>query len=108
MRESCVGTFRVQGELMKKLTLVALLISALSLSLQFGISTAYAAGKVDCGQVMSELSGGRKVAEVAKDMKISERRVNDCRKHAKMESKTGGGMGTMVSPGAMKSPAATR
>jgi hypothetical protein len=93
---------------MKRLTLVALLISALSLSLRFGISTAYAARKVDCGQVMSELSSGKKVAEVAKDMKISERSVNGCRKRAKMESKTGGGMGTMASPGAMKSPAATR
>ncbi len=67
---------------MKRPTLVALLISALSLSLRFGIYTAYASGKV--------------------------RSVNGCRKHAKMESKTGGGMGTMASPGAMRSPAATR
>jgi hypothetical protein len=92
---------------MKTLTLVALLTSALSLSFQFGISTAYAAGKVDCGQVMSELSSGKKVAEVAKDMKISERSVNGCRKHAKLETKTGGGTGTMAKPGATKSPAAT-
>jgi hypothetical protein len=85
---------------MKKTSaLVVSLAVATALSLQFGLSTAYAAShkKVDCAAVMTELQGGKKVAEVAKDMKISKSSVYTCRKKAKAAA--------MASPGAMASPA---
>ena len=49
----------------KTLALVASLAVATALSLQFGLSKAYAAShkKVDCAEVMTELQGGKKVAE---------------------------------------------
>jgi len=76
----------------KKLALVTSFAVATALSLQFGLSNAYAAGhKVDCSQVMSELQGGKKVAEVAKDMKISKSSVYRCRKAAAKEAKAAGG-----------------
>jgi hypothetical protein len=37
-------------------------------------------GKIDCGQVMSELNGGKKAKEVATDMKISTSSVYRCKK----------------------------
>ena len=90
----------------KTLALVASLAVATALSLQFGLSKAYAAShkKVDCTEVMTELQGGKKVAEVAKDMKISKSSVYRCRKASGMKH---GGMETpMASPAAMGSPAA--
>ena len=56
----------------KSLVLVASFAVAAALSLQFGLSNAYAANKADCAQVMTELQGGKTVAQVAKDMMISE------------------------------------
>ena len=54
--------------------------------------------------VMTELQAGKKVAEVAKDMKISKSSVYRCRKASGMKH---GGMETpMASPAAMGSPAA--
>jgi len=85
---------------MKKTSaLAASLAVATALSLQFGLSKAYAAShkKVDCAAVMTELQAGKKVAEVAKDMKISKSSVYTCRKKAKAAA--------MASPGAMASPA---
>ncbi len=93
---------------MKKLALIASFVFAAVLSLQFGLPNAWAAGKVDCSQVMSELQGGKKPSEVAKDMKISRSSVYHCRKMAKKEA-MGGSMaspGAMASPKAMASPAA--
>jgi len=88
----------------KKLALVASFAVAAALSLQFGLSNAYAANKINCAQVMTELQGGKKVAEVAKDMKISKSSVYRCRKAA---AKASGGMETpMASSAAMASPAA--
>jgi len=87
---------------MKKTSaLVASLAVATALSLQFGLPKAYAASrkKVDCAEVMTELQGGKKVAEVAKDMKISKSSVYSCRKKAKA--------GTMASPAEMGSPMAS-
>jgi predicted transcriptional regulator len=84
----------------KKLALVAPLMLATALTLQFGLSNLYAANKIDCAQVMTELNGGKKVAEVAKDMKISKSSVYRCRKAA---AKASGGKET---PAAMASPAA--
>ncbi len=87
----------------KKFALVALFAVAAALSLQFGLSSVYAANKVDCAQVMTELQGGKKVAEVAKDMKISRSSVYRCRRAAKTAAKAAAGM---VSPAAMASPEA--
>lgn len=85
---------------MKKLVLVASFAVVCGLALQFGLTNAYAANKIDCAQVMTELQGGKKVAEVAKDMKISKSSVYRCRKAA---AKANGGMET---PAPMASPAA--
>jgi hypothetical protein len=55
--------------------------------------------------VMTELQGGKTVAEVAKDMMISKSSVRRCRKAA---AKASGGMETpaaIASPAAMASPA---
>lgn len=86
---------------MKKTSaLVASFAIAAAVSLQFATVKAYAAShkKVDCEAVMTELQSGKKVAEVAKDMKISKSSVYTCRKKAKAAA--------MASPGAMGSPAA--
>jgi hypothetical protein len=86
---------------MKKTSvLVASLAVATALSLQFGVSKAYATShkKVDCAAVMTELQSSKKVAEVAKDMKISKSSVYSCSKKAKAAA--------MASPAAMARPAA--
>jgi FixJ family two-component response regulator len=44
-------------------------------------------GKIDCGQVMSELNGGKKAKEVATDMKISTSSVYRCKKKEVAEAK---------------------
>jgi hypothetical protein len=93
---------------MKKTSaLAASLAVATALSLQFGLSKAYAAShkKVDCAAVMTELQAGKKVAEVAKDMKISKSSVYTCRKKAKAAAMAS--PGAMASPAEMASPAAT-
>jgi hypothetical protein len=90
---------------MKSLISVASFISILSISIQLSSPCAYAAGKVNCDQVMSEINSGKTVAEVAKDMGVSKRSVMRCRRHyPKGESKMGGAMATP--PGAMASPGA--
>jgi hypothetical protein len=109
---------------MKTVIFAASFISILSISTQLNSPCAYAAGKVDCDQVMSQLNSGKTVAEVAKDMGVAKRSVLCCRRHhpageSKMgrrdgtppgamsspgESKMGGAMATP--PGAMSSPAA--
>ncbi|HZO81649.1 MAG TPA: hypothetical protein VFB33_08125 [Candidatus Binataceae bacterium] len=69
---------------MKKLALIALLVFGAAISLQFAVpSTAMAARKkVNCAKVMEELGGGKKVADVAKDLKISRSSVYRCRRAA--------------------------
>ena len=90
---------------MKNLISIASFISILSISIQLSSPCAYAAGKVNCDQVMSEINSGKTVAEVAKDMGVSKRSVTRCRRHyPEGESKMGGAMATP--PGAMASPAA--
>lgn len=58
--------------------------------------------KVDCGQVMSELGGGKKPKEVAESMKISVSSVYRCRKREKLaeakEKKPGGAPSAAASP----------
>ena len=85
---------------MKKTSaLVASLVVATVLTLQFGLSKLYAANKIDCAQVMTELQSGKKAAAVPKDMKISKSSVYSCRKKAKAAA-------AMASPAEMASPAA--
>lgn len=69
---------------MKKFALVTLFVFASAAGLQLGASSVWAAAhkKVDCAKVMEELGGGKKVAEVAKDLKISRSSVYRCRKNA--------------------------
>jgi hypothetical protein len=93
----------------RKLSLVASFAVAATLSFPLSLSIAYAASKVDCSQVMTELQGGKKVSEVAKEMKISRSSVYRCRRAAAKEAKASGGMaspGAMASPAAMSNPAA--
>ena len=96
----------------RKSALAATFAVAAALSLQVGLPSAYAAAhKVDCTQVMSELSSGKKVAEVAKELKISKSSVYRCRKESKTSGATGtpgatGVSGGMASPGAMTTPMA--
>lgn len=90
---------------MQTFIFTALFISILSMGVQLSSPCAYAAGKVNCDQVMSEINGGKTVAEVAKDLGVSKRSVTRCRRHyPEGESKMGGAMATP--PGPMASPAA--
>ena len=92
---------------MKKVTCWAISFAlAAALGLSSGLSIASAAThKVDCSKVTSELQSGKKVAEVAKDLKISRSSVYRCRKEAKA-SGTKERAGAMASPASKESPAA--
>jgi hypothetical protein len=72
---------------MKNLILIASLVSVFALS----SLSAYAAGKVDCDKVMSEINSGKSVNEVAKEMGVARRSVRRCRRHygSEGESKMG-------------------
>ena len=48
---------------------------------------AYAAGKVDCDAVMSELNSGKHEREVAKDLSTTLYQVRKCKRRAKAEAK---------------------
>jgi hypothetical protein len=88
---------------MKAFIFTASFICILSMGVQLSSPCAYAAGKVNCDQVMSEINSGKTVAEVAKDLGVSRRSVTRCRRHyPEGESKMGGAMATP--PGAMASP----
>jgi hypothetical protein len=93
----------------------------LAVAFSTAVPTAWAGGKVDCDAVMQELNSGKKVKEVATDMKISTSSVYRCRKKAKqaakaetksqkmtgkMEGATAAGAG--ASPAAAASPAAKK
>ncbi len=69
----------------KKLILVtAAFLFVVTVGFELGSADACAATKkIDCTKVMSELQGGKKVKEVAKDMSISTSSVYRCRKMAK-------------------------
>jgi hypothetical protein len=89
---------------MKSFILTTSFVSIVSMGFQLSNLCAYAAGKVNCDQVMSEINSGQTVAEVAKDLGVSKRSVTRCRRHyPEGESKMGGAMNP---PGAMASPAA--
>jgi hypothetical protein len=53
--------------------------------------------KIDCGQVMSELNGGKKAKDVAGDMKISTSSVYRCKKKEVAETSKKGT--TSAAPG---------
>ena len=61
------------------------------------------AAKVDCTKVMSELGSGKKVADVAQDLKISTSSVYRCRRKAQAEMKSGAA--AVASPMMAPSPA---
>lgn len=83
---------------MKKLALVASIVIALALGFQLGVSNAWAAAKkVDCTKVMEELNAGKKVAVVAKDLKISRSSVYRCRREARANEKKEKRMGKETS-----------
>lgn len=79
---------------MKNVILIASLVSVFALS----SLSAYAAGKVDCDKVMSEINSGKSVNEVAKDMGVARRSVRRCRRHYGSEGESK--MGAMPTPAA--------
>ena len=63
------------------------------------------AAKVDCTKVMSELGSGKKVADVAQDLKISTSSVYRCRRKAQGAMKSGSSTAAAASPMMAPSPA---
>lgn len=60
--------------------------------------TVAGAAKVDCSKVMSELKSGKKVSDVAADLKISTSSVYRCRDKAKSAAKSSSSVAPMGSP----------
>jgi Helix-turn-helix domain len=84
---------------MKKLIFTATTVSIFALSIQLSSSlSVYAAGKVDCDKIMSELNSGKGVNEVAKEMGVARRSVRRCRRHYGSEGESK--MGAMPTPAA--------
>ncbi|HVA78099.1 MAG TPA: hypothetical protein VNF27_09400 [Candidatus Binataceae bacterium] len=103
---------------MRKFAMVAA-SAMLGMAVAFSAAVpALAASKVDCDAVMQELGSGKKVGEVATDMKISKSSVYRCKRKAKEAAKAGTkaqGMGSgakaavqekAAAPAAAASPAA--
>ena len=91
---------------MKKLA-IAIASSALVALIGLQLAApAFAAGKVDCDAVMSELNSGKKPAEVAKDLKISKSSVYRCRKRAKAAAAGGASPAAAASSAAPAAPPA--
>lgn len=73
---------------MKKFSMaVASGMLAATFMLAASAHTAYAASKVDCDAVMSEVNSGKHAKEIAKDLKISTSSVYRCKKKAKEAAK---------------------
>lgn len=62
------------------------------------------AAKVDCSKVMSELSSGKKVSDVAEDLKISTSSVYRCRRKAHAGAKSSPTAAAEASPMAAPTP----
>jgi hypothetical protein len=78
---------------------------ALAVTLGIGMRPVVAqAAKVDCTKVMSELDSGKKVADVAQDLKISTSSVYRCRRKAHGTMKSGSGTAAVASPMMAPSP----
>ena len=78
---------------------------AFVLTLTVGLKPIVAHAKVDCAKVMSELSSGKKAADVASDLKISTSSVYRCRRKARAAAKSSPAAGAQTSPMASPSPA---
>src|SRR6266851_9695323 len=91
----------------KLLPVLAAFLFVITIGFELGSANAYAATKkIDCTKVMSELQGGKKVKEVAKDMSISTSSVYRCRKMAKASTgKAVSSATTSSSPTSAPSPA---
>jgi hypothetical protein len=61
---------------------IAGLLFTLVVGVEIGAGNAYAAKKVDCDKVMSEVNSGKKTSIVAKDLSISTSSVYRCKKKA--------------------------
>jgi hypothetical protein len=76
---------------------------AFAVTLGIGLRPVVAqAAKVDCAKVMSELNSGKKIADVASDLKISTSSVYRCRRKAQKATTTSA---AAASPMAAPSPA---
>ena len=74
-----------------------------TLGLGIGLKPVIArAAKVDCSKVMSELNSGKKVGDVAEDLKISTSSVYRCRRKAQSTAKSASTAAAKASP--MASP----
>jgi hypothetical protein len=79
---------------------------AFAVTLGIGLKPVIAqAAKVDCSKVMSELNSGKKVSDVADDLKISTSSVYRCRRKARSTAKSAPTMAAKSSPMASPSPA---
>jgi hypothetical protein len=84
----------------------AMTIAASLIGMTIGLAIsipAYAASKVDCDAVMSEINSGKTTKAVAADLKISASSVYKCKKKAKAAAKAAG---ESASPAAEATPAA--
>jgi|ERR1022692_2233093 hypothetical protein len=84
----------------------AMTIAASLIGVTIGVAIsipAYAASKVDCDAVMSEINSGKTTKAVAADLKISASSVYKCKKKAKAAAKAAG---ESAIPAAEASPAA--
>jgi hypothetical protein len=89
------------------LKIAAAALFALAVGCVSGVAPAHA-GKVDCDAVMQELSGGKKVKEVALDQKISRSSVYKCRQKAKAAATAATNAGNEVAAKPVASPAAAK
>jgi hypothetical protein len=62
------------------------LLAMAAVAIAPGDAWATAGKRVDCGKVMSELNGGKKAKEVAKDLSISTSSVDRCKKREAAKS----------------------
>jgi len=87
----------------------AMTVAASLIGMTIGLAIsmpAYAASKVDCDAVMSEINSGKTTKAVAADLKISASSVYKCKKKAKAAAKAAGEGAPAASPAAEASPAA--
>ena len=88
----------------------AMTIAASLIGMTIGLAIsvpAYAASKVDCDAVMTEINSGKTTKAVAADLKISASSVYKCKKKAKAAAKAAAASASpAAAPAAEASPAA--